>query len=187
MSKVVDNAIIASFIKLLGERPLDKITVKDIVEDCGVSRNTFYYHFEDIPSLLEHIMRAETERVLAEYADAASWEEGFLAASEFVQKNKKAVYHSYYSGCREIVERYFNAIAREVMERFINRLSVGTGASEEDKALIGLFYRSALTGLIREWLEGGMTYSSEDAIRRIGALFSGHIEESLRRSGNCDA
>jgi hypothetical protein len=35
-----------SFIKLLTERPISQITVKDIVEDCGVNRNSFYYHFQ---------------------------------------------------------------------------------------------------------------------------------------------
>ena len=45
-----------SFIKLLTERPISQITVKDIVEDCGVNRNSFYYHFQDIPSLLEEIL-----------------------------------------------------------------------------------------------------------------------------------
>ena len=42
------NAIKASFIKLLSERPLSQIKVKDIVADCGVNRNTFYYYFHDI-------------------------------------------------------------------------------------------------------------------------------------------
>ena len=40
-----------SFIKLLTERPISQITVKDIVEDCGVNRNSFYYHFQ--PSLVQ--------------------------------------------------------------------------------------------------------------------------------------
>jgi len=43
-------AIKASFLKLLNQRPLREITVKDIVQDCGVNRNSFYYHFQDIPA-----------------------------------------------------------------------------------------------------------------------------------------
>ena len=44
------DAIMESVLKLLEERPLSKITVKDIVDECGINRNTFYYHFEDISS-----------------------------------------------------------------------------------------------------------------------------------------
>ena len=51
MSAYTKQAIKASFLKLLNERPLSQVTVKSIVEDCGINRNTFYYHFADIPSL----------------------------------------------------------------------------------------------------------------------------------------
>ena len=47
MPNFTQNAIKASFLKLLGQRPLNQITVKDIVEDCGVNRNSFYYHFDN--------------------------------------------------------------------------------------------------------------------------------------------
>ena len=53
MTQFTSKAIEESFIRLLNERPLDKITIKDIVDDCGISRNTFYYHFQDITALLE--------------------------------------------------------------------------------------------------------------------------------------
>ena len=45
MANFTKNAIRASFLKLLDERPLSKITVKDITDDCGINRNSFYYHF----------------------------------------------------------------------------------------------------------------------------------------------
>ena len=48
MSQLTKRAITESFMKLINQVPFDKITVKDIVEDCGVNRNTFYYHYRDI-------------------------------------------------------------------------------------------------------------------------------------------
>ena len=53
MSQVTKRALAASLIKLLSQKPLDKVTVKDIIEDCGVNRQTFYYHFKDIYDLVE--------------------------------------------------------------------------------------------------------------------------------------
>ena len=47
MASFTRKAIMDSCLRLLEERPVDKITVKDIVEDCGINRNTFYYHFHD--------------------------------------------------------------------------------------------------------------------------------------------
>ena len=48
MASFTRKAIMDSFMKLVDQRPISKITIKDIVEDCGVNRNTFYYHFADI-------------------------------------------------------------------------------------------------------------------------------------------
>ena len=57
MASFTRKAIMDSFMKLVDQRPISKITIKDIVEDCGVNRNTFYYHFADIPALIEAIWR----------------------------------------------------------------------------------------------------------------------------------
>ena len=51
------EAIVNAFWELLEEKPYNKITVKDIVDRCQINRNTFYYHFHDIPELLESIIK----------------------------------------------------------------------------------------------------------------------------------
>ena len=55
MANFTEREIKRSFIKLLNEKPLSKISVRDIVEDCGINRNSFYYHFQDIPTLIKDI------------------------------------------------------------------------------------------------------------------------------------
>ena len=75
MPNFTQKAIKESFIKLLNEKPLHQITVKDIVEDCGVNRNTFYYHFTDIPTLLQEIIIEEAVRIMEEYPTIDSMEQ----------------------------------------------------------------------------------------------------------------
>lgn len=55
MSGFTKEIIAKTFTELLDEKSMSKITVKDIVERCGVNRNTFYYHFKDIPDVVEFI------------------------------------------------------------------------------------------------------------------------------------
>ena len=80
MASFTKRAIIESFIRQLQNKPADKITVKDIVEDCGISRNTFYYHFKDIYEVLEEILRIREERVIRGLEngeiDEGDWREG---------------------------------------------------------------------------------------------------------------
>ena len=75
VTSLTKRAIRASFLKLLNERPLNKITVKDIVEDCGINRNSFYYHYTDIPALAEEIVKDEAARIVQEYPTVDSLEQ----------------------------------------------------------------------------------------------------------------
>ena len=67
MANFTKKAIRDSFVKLLNEKPISQITVKDIVEDCGVNRNTFYYYYQDLPQLMENIVNEDAERIIREH------------------------------------------------------------------------------------------------------------------------
>lgn len=68
MPSLTRTAIIHAFLQLLEERPLSNITVKDVVDTCGINRNTFYYYFEDIPTLIEAISKDEVDRLIQAHA-----------------------------------------------------------------------------------------------------------------------
>ena len=63
MSIYTKKAIMDSFVKMLSQKSFDKITIKDIIEDCGLNRSTFYYYYEDIYALLEDVLQTELERI----------------------------------------------------------------------------------------------------------------------------
>lgn len=184
MPAFTKNAIIESFIRLLNDKPLDKIRIKDIVEDCGINRNTFYYHFEDIASLVVYIFNTETERVLSEHYDIDSFEEGFIDAAKFALDNKKAVYHIYNSVNREELERYLNIAARDVLTRYVKKLLENITVQASDQELIINFYKCALVGLVLDWISNGMKDDPEVLIRRLGMLIEGNMLTSLKRSCN---
>ena len=45
MPNITKKALESSLKKLMLKKPLDKITIRDVTEDCGISRAAFYYHF----------------------------------------------------------------------------------------------------------------------------------------------
>ena len=80
------KAVIAdAFAKLAAEKNIDKITVKDLVEACGISRQTFYYHFQDILEVIEWSMEQGFQRLLEKSLSAKAPEEDFL---EFITASK---------------------------------------------------------------------------------------------------
>ena len=116
MSHLTDKAIKAAFMKLLEEQPFEKITVKDIVEECGINRNTFYYHFQDIYALLQEILDEETEKSLKSSQEYLTWQDGILQAISFALENKKALYHIYNSVNRVRIEKYLHSVVGKIMK-----------------------------------------------------------------------
>lgn len=77
MSQMTKRALVASLKDLLAEKPLDKITVTDLTEHCGVNRMTFYYHFKDIYDLVEWACIESATRALAGQKTYDTWQQGF--------------------------------------------------------------------------------------------------------------
>lgn len=170
------------FIKMLNERPLNKITVKAIVTACGINRNTFYYYYTDIYAILSEIFQTELQTAIDEYNDTLSWEEGFLVAAKFALENKTAIYNVFNSMQREQLENYIYNVSGNVMNRYVDKVSDGILVCEDDKNLIASFYQCALTEMVLRWIASGMKEDPNIIIRRIGKLFDGNIILSLKRS-----
>ena len=107
MPSFTKKAIESSFLKLLNETPLSNITVKMIVDDCQINRNSFYYHFQDIPSLLEEITVQMLDSIIRLISDDLNISECLLEISEELNRNKRALLHIWNSGNREIFEKHF--------------------------------------------------------------------------------
>ena len=182
MAQFTKRAIVESFLKLLNQKPLDKITVKEIVDDCGINRNTFYYHFEDIRALLAFVVDAEVEQVITDNADVESLEEGFIEGAKFALTNRRAVYHIYNSVNSDELDRYLNGMAEEIMRRLVDKMDIDKSVSNTDKELIIHFYKYGMVGMMKAWVSEGMKADPEQLIRSIGDLLDGTVAATLNRS-----
>ena len=90
MSEITKKALATSLKKLVSKKELSKITVVDITKDCGVNRQTFYYHFKDINDLMEWIYTNEVIQEIEEKHKNTyqTWQQGFYYIFEYVSKNK---------------------------------------------------------------------------------------------------
>ena len=106
MSQTTKRALEASLKHLLLQKPLNKITINDIAEDCGISRMTFYYHFKDIYDLVEWSCEEDARRALNGKKTYETWQEGFYQIFQAVRENKPFIMNVYHSVSREQVENY---------------------------------------------------------------------------------
>ena len=89
MSQMTKRALEASLKELLRHKPLDKITVSDLTDHCGVNRMTFYYHFKDIYDLVEWCCEEDAARALAGQKTYDTWQQGFLQILEAPAEGQK--------------------------------------------------------------------------------------------------
>ena len=160
MANFTKKAIRDSFVKLLNEKPISQITVKDIVEDCGVNRNTFYYYYQDLPQLMENIVNEDAERIIRGHPTIDSLDDCINAALEFALANRKAVLHIYHSVNRDIYEQYQWRVCTYVVRTYLKCVSFG---------------------MIMGWLETGMNPNAMARFRRILELKCGDLEHLIDR------
>ena len=152
------NLIKEEFMKLLEEKSFNLITISEIADKCEINRNTFYYHYEDIYTLVKEILADEIKKVDQEFDSSSSWEKSLITVSSFFLDNKKAAQNLFKSIDKKDTDAYLYKICESVMSKYIENecLSKNIEATEEDKALVTNFYRIALVGLLDKWVLDGM-------------------------------
>lgn len=184
MMTLTKREILRAFSDLVSEKPVDKITVKEITDICQISRNTFYYHYQDIYQVLEEYLNLESQRMverLEKDMGSCSPEEFIMNGLDDMISNRTLCCNlSQPSGSE--VRRYMDKAVSATFERLVDILSEGIPASNEDKALISRFYQYAIDGFMTEWLESGGKLPIERTLHRLHVLFGDNVTEALKRS-----
>ncbi|MDY3282501.1 TetR/AcrR family transcriptional regulator [Dysosmobacter sp.] len=176
------DAIADAFLELLTERPLSKITVKDIVDRCGINRNTFYYHFEGIPSLLEQTVRYMSDQIIQAHSRFGSPMDCIAPFVQYCTDNKKAILHIYRSVQREVFLTYLDRAAMYTVSRYVEATTADLLPSEShaaEKNLLIRYYKCTLVGALLDWLDTGMDYDLLAAAQGICELLAGSGKQAF--------
>ena len=182
MAGYTRRAIRETFLALLEEKPFGEITVKLIVETCGINRKTFYNHYRDIPDLLETVIREEAAAIIENSQCMSSMEDCFRTALEFALEHKRAVLHIYDSVSRDIYIESLLRLCDHLMRTYVESAVGDRKMNPHDRELLVGLYRSECFGEISAWIMEGMQRDILQDLRRICELRSGMTEEFIRRS-----
>ena len=179
MSQVTKRALEQSLKNMLLKKPLDKITISDITNDCGVNRMTFYYHFQDIYDLVEWSCEEDARKALAGNKTYATWQEGFLQIFEMVKESKPFIMNVYRSVSREKVETYLYKVTYGLLIDVVNEEAEGMHVSDDDKAFIAWFDQYSFVGIMLDWIKDDMKEDPQKIIDRISLLMQGNFRKAL--------
>lgn len=166
------DSIKAAFMRLLNERPLNKISVKSIVDVCNISRNTFYYHFQDIPGLLEEIIIDAANSLVCENDSIRSMGDCIEQAFTFVKANRKAIYHIYNSVDRALYENFVVKVCDHTANLLVRDQFAVSELSESDREALTYFVKCQFIGLCTDWTKNGMTDDLAEKYHRALSLIS---------------
>lgn len=153
------HALAAALKELMAQKPIDKITIHDITGRCGIRRQNFYYHFEDVYDLMRWMFQDEAV---------------CLCALRSVG--------------REHLKRFFetdvHAIIHRTVEQFGHEVgAISAGATEADIELTTHFYVVALTGMLESWLLGEIDRTPEELISFADRTLTDQVQGARLRYG----
>lgn len=180
MSQTTRKALADSLKKLLEERPLEKISIKDITSDCDVNRQTFYYYYKDVYDLIEWIFVTEGTKFLGDYSVYDSWQEGFLRIFNYLYNNKRLVVSAFHSLGREHLERFLHEEVYKLLRNLIKELTKEKYIREHNKEYIANFYKFAFVGIIFQWIRTDMKDEPIIIVRDVSRLVSVDILNVLQ-------
>ncbi|MEE1353456.1 MAG: TetR/AcrR family transcriptional regulator C-terminal domain-containing protein [Acutalibacteraceae bacterium] len=181
MSQRTEKAIAASFKNLLQRKSLNKITISDITNDCGINRMTFYYHFRDIYDLIEWICDEDCKAAVEGNRSLDNWTVGLKNFMDVLYEDRSFILSAFHSVEREKIDEYLHKVLSGLILDAINGVESSRFVSEEDRKFIADYYTFAFSGLLEQWISSGMPDTREKMVSNIITIAQGSIKSSLEK------
>ena len=184
-SQITKKALAASIKQLMENVPLAKISIQDIVDNCGLNRQTFYYHFKDKFDLVNWIYYTEAIESIADYSNYEHWSDGIYKIFSYLLKNKSFYINALNTPGQNAFDGYLFDVTHELnLMKVVNEVSKDTKVSAEDKKFIADFYTYAFIGITVKWITSGMKESPEIMKERIKDIVDGSLIRFLSKRSN---
>lgn len=181
MSNLTEKAIKEAFLTLLDQKPITRISVKDIVEECGINRNSFYYHYADINELVTEIIREEIDNAVGGHKVVDSLEACFEVALSFILDHKKPMYHIFNSLSRDAFEKALLDVCEYAISSYLKGYKGFEELSENDRKMIINLYKYEMFGAIIDWLNSGMKNEILDLVKRLREVNEGYLDVVINK------
>ena len=159
MPSFTKKAIMESFLHLVEKKPLEKITVRDLVDECGINRNTFYYYFQDIYAVLEEYCEQSIDALAGEKSPVSLLCGLLRFAEDFARTRPRAAKMIAFSLGHEGLERYLGKRAEPAL-----RAAIREKTDKEPGATLLRFLMHAIIGLCLDIMraEKGIASATQD-------------------------
>lgn len=150
--KYTESRINKAFNELLSEKPYNKITVKSIIERSGVNRGTFYYHYQDIPSLFEEFSRKKADIIINQISDCRQPIDFVFPLMTYYATHKNTILNLYRTmptqELFEVAQNFHHYYIDKMMDSVLKDHVLGT----HERDVLVQYYGYLLTGMAFDWM-----------------------------------
>lgn len=175
------KTLAASLKKAMEKKPLSKITVSEIIADCGVNRKTFYYHFEDIYALLKWMLEEEAIEVVKQFDLLVDYREAILFVLDYVKTNKHLLCCAYDSMGRDEMKRFFYSdfigITSDIIQNTEQQL--GIHVENEFKKFLAHLYTEAIAGMLIDEFTNKDEHAPEKVVEYLSLVLKNSLPSVL--------
>ena len=175
------DQLAAALKTILAVKPIERITIRDIVEICGVNRQTFYYHFEDVYDLLEYVFESDADKYLPKVIVYDRWKEDVVYYFKYLYDNRDFAISLFHSNSRDYLLKYYHDKLKFCVESFAKIVSGDMIIFLFDDAAAAEIYTNAVVGIISQWLGGGMAIPDWFTTDRCMEVMNNSVEQLLMR------
>lgn len=176
------KALAASLKKIMRKKPLGKITVREIIEDCGVNRKTFYYHFRDIYDLVKWIFEEEAIEIVRQYDLILDYQDAIEFVMNYVEENKLLCNCAFDAIGRDELKRFFQNDFLSIVTNIVEQLSEGKTIPDDYKKFLINFYTEAIASLIVNWIRNKETCDKQKMVQYVSLTLYGTLEQVLKKA-----
>ncbi len=178
------KTIAASLKKFMEKKPLSKITVSEIVNDCKINRKTFYYHFENIQDLLKWMLEQEAIEVVKNFDLLLDYEDAINFVLDYVEENKHILNCAYDSIGSNELNRFFHNDFNSIVMNIINRYEeiMGIEIDHDFRVFICDFYTEAIVGMIVRLLKNKHPYDRKKLIEYVSLTIKSSLPAVLKEA-----
>ena len=181
MATSTKKALADALKKMMVIKPIDRITVNDLVETCGVSRQTFYYHFDDVYDLLECVFEEDANANLPSEVIYDNWQNDVIMWFKYLYDNSTFALNVYNSNSRLYMLRYIRGRLRSCIRSFSEIVAENREIDRQDFEFIVEFYSYIVVGLISQWMDQGMQLPKEITAEKVMRVLDNSIENIMER------
>jgi probable dihydroxyacetone kinase regulator len=169
--------------KLMQKKPLDKIKIREIVDDCGVNRQTFYYHFQDIYALVEWIYERDATIMIEANKNTDDWMQIVKEIFRYIEEHRSEIMCVLNSKAYMYFSNFVYKDLNACMKSVIDVIAVGLDVDDYYKSFISSFYTLALSGVVDNWIRNNNStrMSSSEFVHMIDVTITGNIRSALER------